>query len=75
MFLSKPPPPTEPITFEVYYGVSSPWALLGAPEMEAVAKRHGLTIHLKPITVIVENGGIRVSLRSAAELMIAESSS
>lgn len=60
MFRTAPPPLQDTITFEVYYGVSSPWAFLGAPEMERIAKQYGLTIHLKPITVIVENGGIRV---------------
>ena len=62
-YLTSPPSldPDEPITFEIYYGVSSPWALLGAPEAERIAREYGLTIHLKPITVVEENGGIRVS--------------
>ena len=61
MYLSEPPPLQDTITFDLYYGVSSPWACLGAPEAERIAKQHGLKIHLKPITVIEENGGIRVS--------------
>ena len=61
MFLSKPPPLKDTITFEIYYGVSSPWALLGLPEARRIAEQYGLTIHLKPILVITENGGILVS--------------
>ena len=61
MYLSAPPPLGDTITFEIYYGVSSPWALLGAKEAERIAQNYGLTIHLKPITVIDENGGVRVS--------------
>jgi 2-hydroxychromene-2-carboxylate isomerase len=60
-YLASPPSPGDTITFEIYYGVSSPWACLGAPEAERIARENGLTIHLKPMTVIEENGGIRVS--------------
>ncbi len=60
MFPTVPPPLGETIKFEIYYGVSSPWAFLGAPEAERIAREYGLTIHLKPITVIVENGGVPV---------------
>ncbi|WVQ73619.1 hypothetical protein IAR50_003199 [Cryptococcus sp. DSM 104548] len=65
-FLIAPPPLADTITLEVYYGVSSPWAFLGAPELERIAKQYGLTIYLKPITVIVENGGIRLKARHEA---------
>ena len=61
MYLSEPPSLQDTIAFELYYGVSSPWACLGAPEAERIAQAYGLKIHLKPITVIEENGGIRVS--------------
>ncbi|ORY29321.1 thioredoxin-like protein [Naematelia encephala] len=64
--MTEPPPITDTITFELYYGVSSPWALLGAPEAERIAKKYGLTIHLKPITVIPENGGIPLKSRHGA---------
>ncbi|KAK8864655.1 hypothetical protein IAR55_001905 [Kwoniella newhampshirensis] len=66
MYLTSPPPPGQEIKFEIYYGVSSPWALLGAPEAERIAKTYGLTIHLKPITVVEENGGIRLKTRHPA---------
>ncbi|KAK4687968.1 hypothetical protein P7C73_g2151, partial [Tremellales sp. Uapishka_1] len=66
MYLSSPPPLKDTITFEIYYGVSSPWALLGAQEAGRIAKEYGLTIHLKPIVVIEENGGIRLKERHDA---------
>lgn len=43
---------SSPVNFEVLYGVSSPWAFLGAPKVEAIANRFGLTVQLKPILVI-----------------------
>ncbi|KAL7424468.1 hypothetical protein Q5752_000152 [Cryptotrichosporon argae] len=65
-FLTAPPPLKDTITLECYYGISSPWAYLGAREMERIAVKYGLTIHLKPITVIAENGGIRLKIRHPA---------
>ncbi|WRT66638.1 uncharacterized protein IL334_003597 [Kwoniella shivajii] len=65
-FLTEPPPLSDDIRFEIYYGVSSPWALLGAPEAERIANRYGVTIHLKPIVVVEENGGIRLKTRHPA---------
>ncbi|GFZ46870.1 hypothetical protein JCM24511_04090 [Saitozyma sp. JCM 24511] len=65
-YLTSPPAPIDTITFEIYYGVSSPWACLGAPEAERIARENGLTIHLKPMTVIEENGGIRLKTRHPA---------
>jgi len=62
-FLTASPAASSPITLEVYYGVSSPWAFLGAPELDRIAKLYLLKIHLKPITVIVENGGVRVCIK------------
>ena len=59
-YLTSPPPLGDTIKFEIYYGVSSPWACLGAPEAERIARENGLMIHLKPMTVVEENGGIRV---------------
>jgi hypothetical protein len=61
MYLTEPPTLRDTITLEAFYGVSSPWAFLGAPELRRIAKEYGLTVHLKPITVIEENGGVRVS--------------
>ncbi|WWC61896.1 uncharacterized protein I303_104482 [Kwoniella dejecticola CBS 10117] len=65
-YLSKPPALSDPIRFEIYYGVSSPWALLGAPEAERIASKYGIKIHLKPIVVVEENGGIRLKTRHPA---------
>ncbi|WVR06791.1 hypothetical protein IAU60_003826 [Kwoniella sp. DSM 27419] len=65
-YLSAPPPLGDEIRFEVYYGVSSPWACLGAPEAARIASVYGVTLHLKPITVVEENGGIRLKTRHAA---------
>ncbi|WWD03306.1 hypothetical protein V865_001357 [Kwoniella europaea PYCC6329] len=65
-FLAVPPAPSDQIRFEIYYGVSSPWALLGAPEAERIAEKHGVTIYLKPIVVVEENGGIRLKTRHPA---------
>lgn len=39
--------PNAKVKFEVLYGVSSPWAFLGAPKLEAIARRFGLTLHLR----------------------------
>ncbi|WWC89022.1 uncharacterized protein L201_003940 [Kwoniella dendrophila CBS 6074] len=65
-YLSIPPPLSDKIRFEIYYGVSSPWALLGAREAERIAEKYGVTIHLKPIVVVEENGGIRLKTRHPA---------
>ncbi|WWC69924.1 uncharacterized protein I206_103868 [Kwoniella pini CBS 10737] len=65
-YLTEPPPLGNEIRFEIYYGVSSPWALLGAPEAERIATKYGLKIHLKPIVVVEENGGIRLKTRHPA---------
>lgn len=45
------------VDLQVYYGVSSPWAYLGAKELERIATKYNILIHLKPIFVITENGG------------------
>ncbi|WWC94534.1 hypothetical protein V866_001380 [Kwoniella sp. B9012] len=65
-FLTVPPAPRDEIRFEIYFGVSSPWALLGAPEAERIAEKYGVTICLKPIVVVEENGGIRLKTRHPA---------
>ncbi|WWD19977.1 hypothetical protein CI109_104450 [Kwoniella shandongensis] len=66
MFLTSPPPLRDTIELEVYYGVSSPWALLGAPKLHEIAEQYGLTVYLKPITIITENGGIPLKARHDA---------
>ena len=54
------------IVFEVFYGVSSPWALLGAPRVEEIGKKYNLTVHLRPIVIIEANGGIPLRTRTEA---------
>jgi 2-hydroxychromene-2-carboxylate isomerase len=64
---------TKSITLEAYYGVSSPWAYLGHPTLLRIARENGLTIHLKPITVILENGGLPVCANAdQARIALAE---
>ncbi|KAL1665681.1 thioredoxin-like protein [Schizophyllum commune] len=54
------------IVLEVFYGVSSPWALLGAPRVEEIGKKYNLTVHLRPIVIIEANGGIPLRTRTEA---------
>lgn len=49
-----------------YYSLSSPWAYLGGPRLHAIAARHGVGIDHRPITVLEENGGIRLRTRPEA---------
>ncbi len=48
----------------VFYGISSPWAYLGTPQLWAIAKKHGARIVLRPIRVIEANGGIPLRTRA-----------
>jgi 2-hydroxychromene-2-carboxylate isomerase len=49
-----------------FYSLSSPWAYLGGPRLHAIAAKHGLAIDHRPITVLEENGGIRLRTRPEA---------
>ena len=49
-----------------FYSLSSPWAYLGGPRLAAIAARHGVGIEHRPITVLEENGGIRLRTRPDA---------
>lgn len=51
---------------EIFYGISSPWAYLGAPRAYAIAERHGVPAVLRPIRVIQANGGIPLRSRPDA---------
>lgn len=51
---------------ECFYSLSSPWAYLGGPRLHAIAARHGVAIDHRPITVLEENGGIRLRTRPEA---------
>lgn len=48
----------------VFYGISSPWAYLGTPQLWSIAKKHGARIVLRPIRVIEANGGIPLRTRA-----------
>jgi len=51
---------------EYFYSLSSPWAYLGGPRLHAIAARHRVAIVHRPITVLDENGGIRLRTRPEA---------
>lgn len=48
----------------VFYGISSPWAYLGTPQLWSIARKHGARIVLRPIRVIEANGGIPLRTRA-----------
>jgi 2-hydroxychromene-2-carboxylate isomerase len=48
----------------VFYGISSPWAYLGTPQLWSIAKKHGARVVLRPIRVIEANGGIPLRTRA-----------
>ena len=52
------------IILEVLYGVSSPWAFLGAPEAERIAKRFGVELRMRPILVIEGQSRATVDARA-----------
>lgn len=61
-----PPPGGKRPLLQVFYGISSPWAYLGAPRAYAIAERTGADIALRPIRVIQSNGGIALRTRPDA---------
>lgn len=64
----KPPDMTMklPLELEVYYGISSPWAYMGAQRIYEVAERTGVELKLRPIRIIEANGGIPLRSRPGA---------
>jgi len=53
-------------TLRVYYGISSPWAYLGARRAYRIADAAKVPLLLKPIRVIEANGGIPLRTRPQA---------
>ena len=51
---------------QAFYGISSPWAYLGAQRLYAIAERTGAELELRPIRVIEANGGIPLRSRPQA---------
>lgn len=54
-----------PGVIEYFHSLSSPWAYLGGPRLHEIAARHRVAIDCRPITVLTENGGIRLRTRPA----------
>ena len=56
---------------DYYLFMISPWAYLGGPRLEEIARRHGAEIRVKPIdmaTVYPETGGVPMAKRAPARL-------
>ena len=51
------------VTLLAFYGVSSPWAYLGAERIVDIAKQRGSKLIHRPIRVIQANGGIPLRTR------------
>ncbi|AML51855.1 2-hydroxychromene-2-carboxylate isomerase [Falsihalocynthiibacter arcticus] len=49
-----------------FHSLSSPWAYLGGPELHRLIKKHDLKVHLRPTTILEENGGIPLRSRPDA---------
>lgn len=52
-----------PVILLAFYGISSPWAYLGAERLAAIAHKHGAKLIHRPIRVIQANGGIPLRTR------------
>lgn len=48
---------------QAFYGISSPWAYLGAQRLVAIAREAGATLIHRPIRLIEANGGIPLRTR------------
>lgn len=61
--------PIEPHALEVYWDFSSPWAYLGASQVDALAKRTGATVTWRPMLL----GGLFKAVGTANVPMLAQS--
>jgi 2-hydroxychromene-2-carboxylate isomerase len=58
--------PSDTLTFQIFYGISSPWAYFGAPRAAKIAAEAGIPIILRPIRIIEANGGIHAPASTSA---------
>lgn len=49
-----------------FHSLSSPWAYLGGPRFHEIVRRFDLKVHLRPTTILEENGGIPLRTRPDA---------
>ncbi|KAI3392806.1 hypothetical protein diail_5197 [Diaporthe ilicicola] len=55
--------PEPEVALSAFYGISSPWAYLGAERTVALTRQHGAKLIHRPIRVIQANGGIPLRTR------------
>ena len=58
--------PPEPLSLQIFYGISSPWAYFGARRAVEIAAQAGVPVVLRPIRIIEANGGIPLRTRPDA---------
>lgn len=54
------------LSLDIFYGISSPWAYMGAERAYRIAEQHGVPVRLRPIRIIQGNGGIPLNQRPDA---------
>ena len=58
--------PPEPLSLQIFYGISSPWAYFGARRAVKIGHDAGVSVKLRPIRLIEANGGIPLRTRPDA---------
>lgn len=56
-------------TIDYYLSLNSPWTYLGGPRLEAIARRHGAEVRVKPVdfgTIFPRTGGLPLPKRAPA---------
>jgi 2-hydroxychromene-2-carboxylate isomerase len=56
----------EPLSLQIFYGISSPWAYFGARRAVQIGADAGVPVRLRPIRIIEANGGIPLRTRPDA---------
>lgn len=46
-----------------FHSLSSPWCYMGGPRFKALADKHGLTVAMRPTSIVGKNGGIPLRTR------------